>query len=63
MDNLKPCPFCGGEAQLRVTAHIPASGGYDYNPRCGDPSCPGRITKKWNNKETAIYAWNRRMAP
>ena len=58
MAELKTCPFCGKEAEMRVQKHCPA--GFDYTPRCSDPSCPGRITKKWNSKETAIYAWNRR---
>ena len=58
MAELKPCPFCGGEAELKVKKHCPT--GYDYIPRCKDPSCPGRITKMWHTKQTAIYAWNRR---
>lgn len=52
------CPFCGGEAELRVQNHIP--NGYDYTPRCKEPSCCGRLTKKYSSKEAAIYAWNRR---
>ncbi|MBO5921926.1 MAG: Lar family restriction alleviation protein [Bacteroidaceae bacterium] len=55
---LLKCPFCGGEAELHVTKHIP--NGYDYTPRCKIPSCCGRITKKFNVKETAILFWNRR---
>lgn len=55
---LKPCPFCGGPAIMKTTRHIP--NGTDYTPQCTNPSCPGRITKKWGTKETAVYAWNRR---
>lgn len=58
MSDLKHCPFCGGEAELLITPHVPK--GNDYTPRCRDASCAGRITKKWINKETALYAWNRR---
>ena len=55
---LKPCPFCGGEAILKTTPHIP--NGTDYTPTCINPSCAGRLSKKWINKETAIYSWNMR---
>ncbi len=56
---LKPCPFCGGYAEMKVEKHTPS--GYDYIPRCSNPSCAGRLTKKWLNKEAAIVAWNRRV--
>ena len=55
---LKPCPFCGGVAELREVPHIPK--GTDYVPRCIDPGCPGRSTKKYSVKETAISMWNKR---
>lgn len=56
---LKPCPFCGSRAELRITKHIPKD--YDYTPRCTNPSCCGRLSKKFSVKETAIYAWNKRL--
>jgi hypothetical protein len=56
---LKPCPFCGGEAEIKVVPHIP--NGYDYVPRCKKPSCCGRLSKKWAFRETAVSAWNRRV--
>lgn len=55
---LKPCPFCGGMAEIYETPHIPR--GTDYTPRCKNPSCCGRSTKKYSMKETAIMMWNRR---
>ena len=58
--SLSPCPFCGGPAELKRMVHIPKDRGYDYIPRCKDPSCAGRLTKMFNCKETAIYAWERR---
>ena len=58
MTDIKPCPFCGGAAVLKTTPHIPS--GTDYTPTCTDPSCAGRLTKKWTDKEKAIAAWNRR---
>ena len=56
---LLPCPFCGRRAELRETKHIPS--GTDYTPRCTDTSCPGRCSKKYTEKETAIALWNRRV--
>lgn len=56
--SLEPCPFCGGPAELKKEKHTPT--GFDYTPRCKDPSCAGRLTKKFTCKETAIYAWDRR---
>ena len=58
MSELKPCPFCGKEAEMKVSKHIP--NGTDYTPRCKDTACCGRLTKKYTVKETAIYMWNRR---
>ena len=57
---LKPCPFCGAKAEMKVEHHIPASRGYDYTPRCTETGCCGRSAKKYNNEEQAIYRWNRR---
>lgn len=59
MQELKPCPFCGGEAQMVITEHTPK--GNDYTPRCSNPACAGRITKKWINYDKAVEAWNRRV--
>lgn len=55
---LKPCPFCGGTAEMIEIPHIPR--GTDYTPRCKNPSCCGRLTKKWAYRETAVIMWNRR---
>lgn len=56
---LKKCPFCNGESEMYVTEHVPR--GHDHTPRCKDPSCAGRLSKKWMNPEVAIAAWNRRV--
>jgi Lar family restriction alleviation protein len=58
MAELKPCPFCGSAAELRVIKRIPY--GLDYIPRCTKTYCCGRLTKKFSEKETAIAMWNRR---
>lgn len=60
-DNLLPCPFCGGEAELK---HRPISGSDDkgWFVRC---RCSARIGLKVNGigmtKAEAIAAWNTRM--
>jgi len=58
MTELKPCPFCGSEAELIVGRHTPT--GNEYTPRCTNKSCPGRVTKKWLDRQQAVDAWNRR---
>ena len=55
-NGLAPCPFCGGEAEMKVEKHIPE--GYDYTPRCKETRCCGRLTKKYTNKDEAIRRWN-----
>ena len=58
MDKLKPCPFCGSAAELKISNHIPK--GFDYTPRCTETACCGRSTKKYSSKAEAISRWNRR---
>lgn len=55
---LKDCPFCGKPAYMRVEHHTPS--GWEYTPMCSDPSCAGRLTKKWLNGEQAANKWNSR---
>ena len=58
MSELKPCPFCGGEAEMYKQPHVPT--GTEFIPRCRKSYCAGRLTKKWLNETAAIEAWNRR---
>lgn len=52
---LKPCPFCGGEAELSVSED-----GY-ANVSCKKPLCRGwACCWNYNRKKEAITAWNRR---
>lgn len=54
-NKLKPCPFCGGEAQLDKNefGHVNAS--------CKDHKCRGwACCLNYNNKKEAVDAWNRR---
>ena len=58
MSDLKPCPFCGGEARLTYST--------DNHRKpyvtCDTPRCPGCNTYQWhyNTESEAIEAWNHR---
>ena len=53
---LKPCPFCRGEAKIkRVTGSI----NYRY-VKCS--SCGAR-TKEWFGVDVAVKTWNTRVYP
>lgn len=64
MDELKPCPFCGDEADVSVVAD---DGGYSATVRCAgyiEHDCFAHMTY-WAQKrewavETAFKKWNRR---
>ena len=54
MAELKPCPFCGGEAEYKMAGGISADYGY---VRCKKFCCE----QHWYSLEKeAIEAWNRR---
>lgn len=56
---LKPCPFCGGEARI-VQEYDAMIGETFYFCEC--INCTGTILYgKFNKKEYAIEAWNRRV--
>ena len=55
MAELKPCPFCGGEAKIAETE----IGGFEL--RCKD--CPCDFGRFWFPTEIeAVEAWNRRTS-
>lgn len=59
MDELKPCPFCGGEADVKiVTRHIKNNLIVIKCDLCG------ASTKTFSDKkpEKACMAWNRRVS-
>ena len=55
---LKPCPFCGGEAKLIESNQCLAKA---YTVVCKDKLCRGRSYKCVRAKHTAIEMWNRRV--
>lgn len=57
MDSLKPCPFCGGEAEL-----VEHNGGLVfYSVSCKNENCfAGAVDVRHFSKETIVEAWNRR---
>ena len=52
MIELKPCPFCGGEAEI---THYDGDG---YLPHC--TKCAGMVETWFKHEEEAVEAWNRR---
>ena len=55
MSNLKPCPFCGGEAEVKRHAEISTA----YYVAC--TNCPVDVGRMWYwKRQDAINAWNRR---
>ncbi len=56
MPELKPCPFCGEEAERTEKTDDGL-----YGVRCHNPYCIGRdIFPAFYVKKNAIKAWNRR---
>ena len=62
-DELKPCPFCGGPAEVR---HVLRCGQDAWTACCDesvDPDCCGSTDPTYFKKSDAIAAWNRRATP
>ena len=60
-DKLLPCPFCGGEAEIR---EIFVTGFHNalFIAKCRNIGC-GAIGSECVKKETAIEKWNNRHSP
>lgn len=58
MEELKPCPFCGGRA---IIEHW-VSGGMMYMVKCGNPDCavPTEGYPSGRDLNVVIEQWNRR---
>lgn len=66
MIELKPCPFCGGNAVIiggpenwTPTTHDPDSGGDPIAVVCED--CPCGLHGNFEDYSNAVHAWNCRV--
>ena len=57
MEELKPCPFCGGEARLLVNDGVKVICSKCY---VGTMSMKDVMWQESNAVETVVAAWNRR---
>ena len=62
MEQLKPCPFCGGEAFafMGTEALVWRQMEEEMMIECKNTQCLIRPRTPWTSKEKAIEAWNRR---
>ena len=60
MEKMKPCPFCGGDAELNIDS-TPNSNGDVYWVVCNNMDCPVcPSTELYCSARAAINAWNTR---
>lgn len=67
MSELKPCPFCGGEAKITHDTRDMITDEYRVKCLICGTILRHRVTEYWvdsvfDTKEQAIEAWNRRVA-
>lgn len=61
MAELKPCPFCGGEAEIVDNGEVRTNKYYFVDVNCKDMNCRGYSScLEYKTKQQAIEAWNRR---
>lgn len=61
---LKPCPFCGGEAEVRTTFYVNGGKGdnNEYTVFCKNKDCIAFYNDTaFTSRETATEKWNRRV--
>ena len=61
MTELKPCPFCGGEAGIYFHSVLNEKYISEIDAVCVFCKHCDAMTKPFSNKEVAIEAWNRRV--
>lgn len=63
-EQLKPCPFCGGDAELQKSLGGPFTEDatrVSFRVACKDLECQGGYSNFWHTTpEDAMAAWNRR---
>ena len=64
-DKLKPCPFCGGEAEYSTidSSYVIPFGTIHHFVTCKNNHCLEGLYSRGNTKEEAIEAWNNRPSP
>ncbi len=63
MEELKPCPFCGYEAELSSGTFDGKATSYVMCKRCGSQGEFFFVSPRYASAIRAIEAWNRRMQP
>ncbi len=58
MEKLKPCPFCGGKAEMLIDEYSVSR--KEYLVACTE--CDGMVERWRETKEEAVEQWNRRTS-
>lgn len=61
MEKLKPCPFCGGSAELHHEIGMTTQYSFCSCDNCGAKSEMIRMSLQYCADEIAAAAWNRRQ--
>ena len=57
MEKLKPCPFCGGKAEMLISEYEDSR--KEYLVACTE--CDGIVERWRETEEEAVEQWNRRV--
>ena len=57
MDKLKPCPFCGGKAEMLISEYEGSR--KEYLAACTE--CDGMVERWRETEKEAAEQWNRRV--
>ena len=57
MEKLKPCPFCGGKAEMLINEYEDSR--KEYLVACTE--CDGMVERWRKTEEEAVEQWNRRV--
>ena len=58
MSELKPCPFCGGKAEMLINEYEDSR--KEYLVACTE--CDGMVERWREAEEEAVEQWNRRVS-